>query len=392
MARHYSRRGTGSYRKRGKSHQVRRVVDGKAHCFSAATQADAQAKANAFVAEPRSSVRSPTVAEWLAEFIKRKIERRAPQTVRPYESHARVHIVPIIGKVRLDALTPEHIYKLHQASGGMALKVHMTLAMALNEARRYGHSVSKAVSIVDRPDRRPSTAVALNAEEARRLIEAARGDPLEALYVLAVTLGIRQGELLALRWQDLDIKSRQIHITGNLTRLQDGSRVITKPKTAASVRTLFLPQVCMDALARMARVNELVFPGPDGKPWVASSFYKRWEAMRKRSGIRAVRFHDLRHTADTLALDGGASVLAVMKTMGHTSRSMTLDRYGHLTDAAAEALADSIDARYGPRIRVLAGAGNGHEMDSENESLEISTDSECRERESNPHEVALGGF
>jgi hypothetical protein len=81
-----------------------------------------------------------------------------------------------------------------------------------------------------------------------------------------------------------------------------------------------------------------------------------------------------------------------MKTMGHTSRSMTLDRYGHLTDAAAEALADSIDARYGPRIRVLADAGNGHEMDSESQNLEISTDSDCRERESNPHEVTLGGF
>jgi Phage integrase family len=151
-------------------------------------------------------------------------------------------------------------------------------------------------------------------------------------------------------------------------------------------------QVCADALARTPRTDELVFPGPDGKPWVASSFYKRWQAMRKRAGLEPVRFHDLRHTADTLALDGGASVLTVMKTMGHTSRSMTLDRYGHPTDAAAEALADSIDARFGPRIRVLGDARNGHEMDSENKSLDISMDSDCRERESNPHEVALGGF
>lgn len=71
---------------------------------------------------------------------------------------------------------------------------------------------------------------------------------------------------------------------------------------------------------------------------------------------------------------------------------MTLDRYAHLTAAAAEALADSIDARYGPRIRVLGESGSGHEMDSQNKSLEIPTESECRERESNPHEVTLGGF
>ena len=114
--------------------------------------------------------------------------------------------------------------------------------------------------------------------------------------------------------------------------------------------------------------------------------------MRERADLPPIRFHDLRHTADTLALDGGASVLTVMKTIGHTSRSMTLDRYGHLSDAAAETLADAIDARYGPRIRVLKGTRNGHEMDSENKSLAIPTDSDCRERESNPHEVALGGF
>jgi hypothetical protein len=71
---------------------------------------------------------------------------------------------------------------------------------------------------------------------------------------------------------------------------------------------------------------------------------------------------------------------------------MTLERYGHLSDDASEGLANEIDARFEPRIRVLPGRRNGHEMDSENKSLEIPTDSGCRERESNPHEVALGGF
>ena len=113
-----------------------------------------------------------------------------------------------------------------------------------------------------------------------------------------------------------------------------GSRVITKPKTPTSVRTLVMPQVCVNALARTPHISELVFPRPDGTPWAASTFYKHWQAIRKRAGLKPIRFQDLRHTADTLALDGGASVLTVMKTMGHKSRSMTLDRYGHLTDAA----------------------------------------------------------
>ncbi len=377
---------------RGKSHQVRRVVEGKSYCFSGPTQTEAQAKANAFAARPTTTAKSPTIEAWFVEWLTRKKAKRAPQTVRSYESHARIHIVPLLGKVRLDALTPEHIVQLHERSGGMAPKVDMTLVMALNEAKRYGHRVSNAVNVVDRPEKRASTAVALSAEEAQKLIGAAQGDALEALYVLAVTLGIRQGELLALRWEDIDFETRQIHIAGNVTRQYDGSRVISKPKTAASVRTLVMPQICIDALRRTPRINDLVFPGPDGKLWVASTFYKRWEGTRNRAGIRHIRFHDLRHTADTLALDGGASVLTVMKAMGHKSRSMTLDRYGHLTDAAAESLADSIDARYGPRIRVLEGSANGHEMDSSTGNLDNSTESECRERDSNPHEVALGGF
>ena len=81
-----------------------------------------------------------------------------------------------------------------------------------------------------------------------------------------------------------------------------------------------------------------------------------------------------------------------MKTVGHKSRSMTLDRYGHLSDEGSEGLGDEIDARFGPRIRVLPGRRNGHEMDSEKKNLESSTDCDCRERESNPHEVVLGGF
>ena len=138
---------------------MRIVVDGKSHCFSAPTMTEAQAKANAFVAQPSVSAKSPTVEEWLAEWLTRKKAKRAPQTVRPYESHARVHIVPVLGNVRLDALKPEHIQELHARAGGMALKVHMTLATALNEARQYGHRVSNAISIVDRPDRSPSKAV-----------------------------------------------------------------------------------------------------------------------------------------------------------------------------------------------------------------------------------------
>src|SRR5439155_16091549 len=175
-----------------------------------------------------------------------------PQTYFSYEAHARLHIVPAIGYVRLDTLAPSHIDKLHatlvrQVSGTTARHVHTTLFAALSAAERLGHRSSHGLRGVDAPRRTQREIEALTRDEVEMLISAARGDPLEAIYVLAVTLGLREGELLGLRWPHVDLAMRRHTITGNATRALDGSRVVAAPKTSAGRRTLTLPQLVVDA-------------------------------------------------------------------------------------------------------------------------------------------------
>ena len=390
MSRRYSRRGTGSARKRDGRWELRRTIHGAVCVFRGDTLAEAVAKAETAAHEPSKSPLSPTVRVWLAEWLQRKRAHVRAQTWLAYETHARRHIVPAIGSIRLDALVPEHLDKLHAylaraVSGTTAHHVHMTLSSALTDARRRGIRVSDAMWAVDPPRRTSREIETLTREEVGRLLEAAQGDPQEALYVLAATLGLREGELLGMMWQQVDLTQRRITVSGNATRTLDGARAITEPKTTAGRRILRLPSIVVAALERTARLGELVWPGPDGKLLPASTFYKQWMALRRRAGVRAVSFHALRHTAATLAVEGGQPLQAVAKMLGHSTVTTTMKLYVHATDASAEALADFIDYQYGPGLRVVPAAEMDAKWTPESEIVDSARERACRERESNPY-------
>jgi len=229
----------------------------------------------------------------------------------------------------------------------------MTLSAALNDAHRRGLPVSQALHSVSAPRRSDRQIETLTREEASRLIVAARDDPMEAVYVLAVTLGLREGELLGLSWRNVDLERRTLTVTGNATRTIAGEHVVTPPKTHAGSRTLTLPRIAVDALSRTARVGDLVWPNGDGRPLPATTFTKRWNAMRTRAGVRAVNFHALRHTAATLLLQNRRPAQEVAYMLGHASVSTTLRLYAHVTPAGLDALADAIDAQFGAPLRVV---------------------------------------
>ena len=123
--------------------------------------------------------------------------------------------------------------------------------------------------------------------------------------ISAGIVGLRAGECRGLRWPDVDLDTGRITITGNATRSLDGLQVVTAPKTKAGNRTLILPQLCIEALRRTPRNGDLIWPGPGGSPWSASSFNSAWKSFCRRNGIRTVTYHALRHTAATLALQAG---------------------------------------------------------------------------------------
>lgn len=161
-----------------------------------------------------------------------------------------------------------------------------------------------------------------------------------------------RANFLGLSWRNVDLQRRRLTIAGTASRSLDGKQVVTAPKTAASPRTLALPGIAVEALSNTRRQGDLIWPHADGGPIPASSFTKRWRSMARRAGIRVVNFHALRHTAATLALEDGMPPHVVAAMLGHASVATTLRLYVHVTHASVQALADAIDARYGPRLRV----------------------------------------
>lgn len=296
----------------------------------------------------------PTVEEWLAHWLERGRGQLQPSTWQTYESYARLHIVPTLGGKRLDALTVEDVEAWHDGLAAdlaptTAHHVHVTLQTALLEAAKRGHRVSVALTAVGTPQRRRKDIQTLSRGEAGRLIEGVRDDPLGAAYILAVTVGLRSGELRALSWRDVDLERRSITIRTAASQGPDGI-VLKEPKTNAGRRTIFpLPAVCVDALQRTPgrSVSGLVFPDSQGRPRTASALHKAWLQTRDRLGLSHVSFHALRHTAATHALEDGLPAHVVAEMLGHASIATTLSLYAHVTHVSRESVARAVDARYG---------------------------------------------
>jgi integrase len=175
--------------------------------------------------------------------------------------------------------------------------------------------------------------VALSPEQARHVLALAEDDPLEALWRLAITCGLRQGELLALRWSDVDLDRGTLSVVATLEQWRDGVPVIAEPKTARSRRQVELGEAAVEALRRHRQRNPgigFVFTRPDGRPLSRPMVGGAWRSHRLRA-VPAVRFHDLRHTAATLMLSRGVHPKIVSEMLGHSTVAITLDLYSHVT-------------------------------------------------------------
>ena len=290
--------------------------------------------------------------------------RAAPQTARTDRDRIALHVLPHLGDRRQTALQPLDLERLYRRMPDVGLApstvriTHKIVHKALADAVRLGYLAANPADRAAPPRVVQATAgTVLGPEEARRLLEAARGDRLEALVVLALTTGMRQGELLALRWRDVDLDGGTVRVTGTLVRL-DGEYRIQEPKTASSRRAVKLGELASAALRahRQRQLEERLRAGPawhdldlvfcreDGYYLNARSAVKWLDELLKRAGIRKVRFHDLRHTAATLALASGVDVRTTGALLGHASAKMTLDVYSHALPGAAAAAAAAIDA------------------------------------------------
>src|SRR5215218_5669077 len=272
------------------------------------------------------------------------------------------HIKPSIGRVKLknvNALQVQSLYRERLDSGlscSTVQKIHHVLHKALAQAVRWNLIPRNPADAVKAPTPTPKEMHPLSALEARRLLEAARGDSLEALYVLAIHTGMRQGELLGLKWADVDLENAIVRVRRTLTRKGTGY-VLGEPKTKKSRRTVRLTQKAVEALrshrVRQAREKlrigslyqdqDLVFAGRNGGLINPSNLRQRsFKPLLKRAGLPQITFHDLRHTYASLLFQKNVHPKIVSDTLGHASVAITLDTYSHMLPGMGGEAADAM--------------------------------------------------
>lgn len=301
----------------------------------------------------------------VGQFLERWLREVAAPTVRPstytrYRELLAGHVVPALGHLSLAKLGPQDLQGLYgKLSQRLAPRtvghVHRVLHRALRDALHWGLVARNACDAVSPPKVPREEMQVLTPDQARALLAAVEGDALEALYVLAVTAGLRQGELLALKWRDLDADAGRLTVNRTVRYMTGLGAVEGEPKSARSRRNILLAPMAVAALRRhrtrqaeqrLAAIawedSDLIFTNEVGRHIQASNLLLRsFRPLLARASLPAVRFHDLRHTAATLLLLEGVHVKVVSEMLGHSAVSLTLDTYSHVlptmqADAAAK--------------------------------------------------------
>jgi integrase len=300
---------------------------------------------------------------WLNDSVRDTVRQR---TWERYEQFVRVHLTPALGKIKLAKLIPAHVRGLYRdkLNSGLAprtvLHIHRAFSKALKQAAADGLIPRNPAAPVKPPQPRGEEIRPLNREQVRVLFEAASGDRLEALYIVAVTAGLRRGELQGLKWEDLDLEAGMLQVRRTCSEPK-GGHIFEAPKSGKG-RNIRLTQSAVAALRihRRRQLEErmykadlwqeqgLVFPSTVGTPLWGGNLNRAFKATLQRAGLpKSTRFHDLRHTCATLLLKQAVNPKFVQELLGHADISLTLNVYSHVLPDMGDATADAMEAALG---------------------------------------------
>ena len=290
--------------------------------------------------------------EFLDEWLTSAKSRLTEHSWRTYEQIIRDYICPGLGKVRLRDLNPAVIQRFYdrKVTEGLGLRTvqrtHTIIHAALNSALKLGLLGRNPDNATQPPKPKRREMKYLDAAQVKKLLETARrtGDRNYALYYLAVSTGMREGELLGLRWDDVNLDQGVLHVRFSLKRLWSGVLALQQPKTKTSVRAIKLGSQTVEILqlqkirnsidaekaGKLWKEQNFVFPSSVGTPMDPTNLIKAFRKLLRLADLPRIRFHDLRHTAASLMLNNGVDVLVASHRLGHARPSITLDVYGHL--------------------------------------------------------------
>lgn len=369
MARRGNNEGTITKRKDGRWEAKLTLPDGHRKSFYAKTRHEVAQKLLKAQKALSDGIPMPSNRTTLGEYLATWLENTVKLTLRPYTyisyaANVRLHITPELGHIQLANLAPPDVQSFlnRKLESGLSARTvqynHAILRSALGQAERW-NLVTKNVARLVSPPRVIKREVSyLTFGEARKLTKAAENDRLGALYTVAMAVGLRQGEALGLRWQDVNLEAKTLTVKTTLQRI-GGVPILAEPKTDKSRRTIKLPDVCVSALSahRDRQAHEqsllgaawmdrwgLVFTEADGTPLARYSVTRRFQRLLDCIGIPKRRFHDLRHTCATLLLAQGVDLKVIQETLGHTLFSTTADIYSHVLPVLMADAANRMDA------------------------------------------------
>ncbi|MEV0187191.1 site-specific integrase [Kitasatospora purpeofusca] len=301
--------------------------------------------------------RSAKLAEWLPYWLEHFIAAdRKKTTHAKYETHVRRYLVPLLGTKGLESLSPRDVRTFlakvtKQSSAATAKESHRVLRSALSAACRDELIVRNVAMLVQPPrvtsrDIKPWTLA-----QTRTFLSAARADPLYAAFVLAIALGMRRGEIIGLRWSEVDLDHRVLVVREQVQRVR--GELYADTTKSGKRRPVPLPRICVAAL-RWHRLRQdetrraagedwqdtgYVFTTRTGRPVEPSNLYRSFVRVSKAAGVPAIRLHDTRHGCATLLVASGVPARVVMEILGHSQIGLTMNVYTHVAqDTQREAL------------------------------------------------------
>jgi integrase len=360
----------------GKRHQKWQTVRG--------TKRDAQRELNTLLhslqtgvyVEPTKLTVGEYLRRWLDDCAKTNV---AAKTYERYDEIVRLHLIPGLGHFVLTRLQPLHIQETYSGMlshgrrdrlGGLSARTvlhhHRVLRQALQQAVRWQLLVRNPADAVEPPRPKLTEMRTLDWDEVVRFIELARGTRFYVPIVLDFAAGMRRGEILALRWKDIDLRAGSLAICQSLEQTRAGL-AFKEPKTKKSRRVIVLPAFAIETLKRHRaeqsalrmqmggtyKNHDLVCPRPDGSPWPPGSFSSEFIDFARHHGFDSISFKSLRHTHATLLMKLGIHPKVVSERLGHSTVGMTLDVYSHVLPSMQQDAAEKID---------VALRGGGHKV------------------------------
>lgn len=304
-----------------------------------------------------------TLDEFLREWLEAYKSSIRPKTFAQYEQIVQQYLSPGLGRVKLKELSPgliQGLYNMNLRSGKSertVLLVHAVLHSSLSQAVKWGLISRNPAEAVTHPRLRRKEMQTLTDKQVGALFREVRGSRYEALFWLAVTTGLREGEILGLKWSDLDWGTGRLMIQRQLQRLKDRGLVFNDPKSQAGKRLVMLSRKTLLKLKGHRVIQQyeklfagrdwmdtgLIFPSSIGTPADPRNLFRNFKLFLRNAGLPDIRFHDLRHTAATLMLQQGIHPKVVQERLGHANIMLTLNTYSHVLPSLQKEAAEKMD-------------------------------------------------